>query len=62
MKTMKEIPLSERLKLYMAERDLTCEKVGIQINRSTQTIHNIIRGKNIAFRTEYRIKKLLGEI
>jgi len=54
--------LREKLKMFMAENDLTLEQVARSINRETRTIWRFLHGvgrPNI--RTEYRIRKLVSD-
>jgi len=54
--------LVEKLKFFMAEKDLTIHDVAILIKKDPKTIWQFLHQKvNPHDRTIYKIKKLLGE-
>lgn len=55
--------LREKLKFFMADRNLTIQDVAILINRHPQTVWQFLKDKvNSHDRTVYKIKRLLGEL
>jgi len=54
--------LIEKLKFFMAEKDLTIHDVAILINKDPKTIWQFLHQKVTPHdRTIYKIKKLLGD-
>ena len=54
--------LIEKLKFFMAEKDLTIQDVAILINKQPKTIWQFLHQKVKPHdRTLYKIKKLLGD-
>jgi len=54
--------LVEKLKFFMAERDLTIQDVADRIKRNPRTVWQFLNEKVKSHdRTVYKIKKLLGE-
>jgi len=54
--------LVEKLKFFMAERDLTIQDVANRIKRNPRTVWQFLNEKVKPHdRTVYKIKKLLGE-
>ena len=55
--------LIEKLKFFMAERDLTIQDVAILINKQPKTVWQFLHQKVKPHDTTlYKIKKLIGEL
>jgi transcriptional regulator with XRE-family HTH domain len=53
--------LKEKLKEYMAAKDITLEAVAAKIGRNPKTVWRFLHDYPMHFRTLYRIRRLVGK-